>query len=258
MTTPQKQNVEARPHHFAEALCARKTAGQRRARLTATALGIVLASSALMSPMSSWTPEGLAPRIAHADKKAEAEAVAARLAQPMAPVTAEQPADKIAIPEGTRVRLVLMDELKSNKSTAGEQVHYALAEDLKGPNGEVLIPKGTAAIGLIKKAKGAGGLGRKGKLEFTTDYIATAGDSKVTLRSSQAVDGKSRGGAVVALGLLISPLAVFMKGKNVTVARGEVVEAFVDTATTLPKTAFDNMTHHDVDSLVKINAEAKK
>lgn len=205
---------------------------------------------------------GMGPRVAHAkdkeDKKAQAKALEESLARPMAPVTADQPDGKIFLPESTRVKLVLLDELKSNKMDKGDIVHYALLEDLKGPNGVILIPKGTSATGVVTKAKGAGGLGRKGSLEFTADAILTSTQEKVTLRSSQAADGKSNGGAVVALSILISPLALFMKGKNITVAPGEIIEAYVNAQTTLDHGAFDNMTHHDVDAIIKANAEPEK
>jgi hypothetical protein len=224
----------------------------RSMQISGALLAAILASSAILPPTSDWPTGALAPVVAQAkDKKAEAQAIAERLALPMAPVTATQPEGKIALPEGTRVKLVLLDELKSNKSQRGDQVHYALQDDLRGPNGEVLIPKGTSAVGTIKTAKGAGGLGRKGKLEFTVDSISTASQEKVALRSSQAVDGKGRGGTVVALSLFVTPLALFMKGKNTSVPRGEIIEAYVDAPALLPKGAFDNMTRHDVDALVQ-------
>lgn len=227
-------------------------------RLTGVLLGTLLLGVAIVPPM----PAGLGPHLALAkdkeDKKAEAKAAAERLARPMEPVTAEQPVGKILLPEGTRVKLVLLDELKSNKVDKGDIVHYALLEDLKGPRGAILIPKGISATGLVTKAKGAGGLGRKGSLEFTVDGITTATQEKVALRSSQSADGKSNGGAVVALSLLISPLALFMKGKNITVPVGEVIEAYVDAPTTLNRSAFNNMKHHDVDAIVKSKEDSEK
>ncbi len=227
-------------------------------RLTGALLGTLMLGTAMLPPVHP----GIGPRLAHAkdkvDKKAVAKAAAESLARPMAPVTASQPEGKIMLPEGTRVKLVLLDELKSNKMDKGDVVHYALLEDLKGPNGVILIPKGTSATGVITKAKGAGGLGRKGSLEFTADAITTATQGKVALRSSQAADGKSNGAAVVALSLLISPLALFMKGKNISIAPGEIIEAYISAPTTLNKGAFDNMMHHDVDAITKANADPKK
>ena len=231
----------------------------RSLRLTGLALSLMLAGGATLSPMS-----GLGPTLAQAkddkpkeDRKAEAKAAAESLVRPMAPVTATQPVGKIFLPEGTRFKLVLLDTLKSNKLEKNDVVHYALLEDLRGPNGVVLIPKGTGAEGVIVEAKGGRSMGRKGKLDFTIDYISTAADGKVPLRSNQSSDGKSRTGTVIAVSLLLTPLGLFMKGKSVTVPRGEIIEAYVNDTTTLNKGAFDNMTHHDVNALTQENSDAK-
>lgn len=228
-----------------------------RARARPTWLtGAVLATTLMGVAAAPPTWCGLGPTMAQA-KNEKAEAAAQRAALPMAPVTAEQPQGKIALPEGTRVKLVLLDELKSNKLGKGDVVRYALREDLLGPNGQVLIPKGTPAVGVVNEAKGARSMGRKGKLEFTADSIGTATEAKIPLRSMQTVDGKSKTGTVVALSLLISPLGLFMKGKNITVERGEVIEAYIDATTLLESGAFEGMTRHEVDSIAREKAAPK-
>ncbi|MDF2441233.1 MAG: hypothetical protein JWN98_2217 [Abditibacteriota bacterium] len=137
-------------------------------------------------------------------------------------------AQKITLPEGTRLTVETVEQLSSNKSRTGQEVRYRVHEDVLGEDKSVLISRGAEAFGKILTARGAGGLGRKGKLDFSIERVQAADGTIVPLRSTQKVDGKNRYGAVAALALLVSPLGLFMKGKNAVIEPGTAFEAFVD------------------------------
>jgi hypothetical protein len=143
----------------------------------------------------------------------------------MLPVLA---ANKLKIEDGTKISLELIDELSSNKSRTGQEVLFRVRDNVLGPNKEILIRKNARAIGKITTAKGSGSLGRKGKLEFTIETVEAVDGTKVKLRSQQVTSGKGKGGAMAAVTLLVSPLGLFMKGKNAKAPAGTLYDAYID------------------------------
>lgn len=135
---------------------------------------------------------------------------------------------KIELSSGTKIKLELAEELSSKKAEEGDEVVYFVAEDVVTPNKETLIKKGARAIGKVTEAKRARTLGRKGKLEFTVEEVEAVDGTKVPLRATVNKDGKSRGATMVAVTALVSVFGLFIKGKNVTIKQGTVVDAYVD------------------------------
>ena len=133
----------------------------------------------------------------------------------------------VALTSGTKIKLELATELKSNKSHEGDEVVYYVQQAVLSGK-DVLIKKGARATGKVTRAKGAKSFGRKGKLEFTAEEVEAADGSKILLRSTTEKNGKGRGNTVVAVTLLVSVLGVFIKGKNVTVPKATIVDAYVD------------------------------
>jgi hypothetical protein len=63
---------------------------------------------------------------------------------------------KVAVKEGTPVKLILMDPLSSGGSKEGEQVSFVVSEDVLGEGGKVAIPKGSRAVGVVSWSRGQG------------------------------------------------------------------------------------------------------
>src|SRR5436305_4665759 len=90
-----------------------------------------------------------------------------------------EPSAPITIPQGTRVRLRLKQELKSGKARRGDPVRFELAADVKSPDGkEVLIPAGTLATGAVLSSHKPGSFGRPGRLQFTCSAIRLPGGAE--------------------------------------------------------------------------------
>ncbi len=76
-------------------------------------------------------------------------------------------------------------------------------------------------------AKRSGMLGRKGKLEISLKDVTLVSGERVSLRAEQKGGGGTSGG-IIALAVVITPLALLFKGKNRTYEAGTEVLAFVD------------------------------
>jgi hypothetical protein len=156
------------------------------------------------------------------------------------------PAFSFGLEDGTSVSLTLGRELSSAKESAGNRVDFLVEEDVK-VNGIVVIPKGGTAWGTIVEAKPRRRLGRAGKIDVRIDEARLADGERVTLRASQEAKGKGRSGAmtvgIVATGVLFFPAApvfLFMHGKDVVIAKGTPVTAYVDGNTALDEAKFRN------------------
>ncbi|WP_157947565.1 hypothetical protein [Abditibacterium utsteinense] len=138
---------------------------------------------------------------------------------------------KVEVAEGTKIRLSLGQQLTSNRSKKGDEVRFFMKDALLGSNGEILIKSGASATGAVTYAKGAGGFGKKGKLEFSIESITGADGTQIPLRSSQTAHGKSNilGGPVGII--LVAPIMGFIKGKNTRLDVGTQYDAFIDKAT---------------------------
>jgi len=111
-------------------------------------------------------------------------------------------------------------------------------------HGLVVIPKGEMAWGTIVDAKPKRRLGA-GKLDVRIDEVRLAGGECAPLRASQEAKGKGRSGAmtgaIIASGVLFFPAApffLFIHGKDVVIAKGVPVTAYVDQSTALDRSKF--------------------
>ncbi len=147
------------------------------------------------------------------------------------------------LPDGTRIRLEVLDELSSNKSKVGQDVRMRVHENVMGSQQEVLIRRGAPAMARITRAKGSRSLGRAGKLEFTIESVEAVDGSKVPLRSQQEASGKQRTGPIAAAAVLVTPFTLFIKGRNATIKPGTVFDTYVDqTVPIQAEAATDNTT----------------
>ncbi|MFN7948222.1 MAG: PEGA domain-containing protein [Blastocatellia bacterium] len=138
------------------------------------------------------------------------------------------------LPEGTEVRLKLMQALSSATVQAGQTISLQVLDEIK-INGVAVIAEGAPAWGTITEAEAKKSMGRGGKLALQIDYVKAVDGSKVPLRASSVAQGKGRGATVgvatAATAIAFwpaAPLFLLMKGKNVEVPRGQHISAFVD------------------------------
>lgn len=150
------------------------------------------------------------------------------------PFALAQAASQAKLPEGTEVRLKLMQALSSASVQAGQTVSFQVLDEIKIDDA-VVIAEGAPAWGTVTEAEGKKSMGRGGKLAIQIDYVKAVDGSKIPLRANSLSQGKGRGTAVgvatAATALVFWPAAPFfllMKGKNVEIPRGQLVAAFID------------------------------
>jgi PEGA domain-containing protein len=139
------------------------------------------------------------------------------------------------LPEGTKIRVRLEQELSSATAEQGQPVELSVAEDVKVGD-VVVIKQGAAVVGTITETVPKRHMGRTGKLDFSIDRVVSIEGSSIPLRYSPIrKEGGSHG---LATGLLTAgawvafwpaaPFVLLMHGKDVTVHRGIEVNVFTD------------------------------
>jgi hypothetical protein len=148
-----------------------------------------------------------------------------------APLREQAPARARELARGTTVRVRIESRLKSGAARRGDRVDFTVAEDVVDPDGRVLIRKGAAAEGTVEKSRGAGFIGRQGRLAFSIDFTTAVDGQRVALAATEARSGKDHKAGSIAAAVVFAPAALFITGKNVTIEPGtEFVAAVAETA----------------------------
>jgi hypothetical protein len=139
-------------------------------------------------------------------------------APPPAPEPIPEPPKPLVVPAGTALPIILSQRLSSHDNNAGEEFAGTLASDIV-VDGEVAIPKGSTASGVITKSKKQGTF--KGEADFAIQLrsIRVGGKSYPISSSTYAASVKGKGkrtgvmtGGAAAAGALIGGLAGGGKG----------------------------------------------
>jgi hypothetical protein len=102
-----------------------------------------------------------------------------------------------------------------------------VTEDVKV--GDIIaIPKGSTAVGHVVEVEPRRRLGRAGKLNFSIDHVKAPDSTNVRLRASTARKGDDKTGTVIVGTVLLSPLFLIMRGKDVSIPKGTALVAYVD------------------------------
>jgi hypothetical protein len=141
-------------------------------------------------------------------------------------------AETYSVDEGTPVRLALTQTVNSSKNKEGDRVEFKIIDDILALDGRtVLIEAGTIAWGSISEATKRGRIGNKGELALQVIGTKAVNGATIPLRASISREGQNKLGTVVALSVLISPLFLFMRGKDAKILAGTELSAYVDRST---------------------------
>ena len=145
----------------------------------------------------------------------------------LAPTPLTPQAGTVKIPDGTPVRLSLLDSLSSATNRVDDSVNFEITEEIR--IGQVIaIPRGATARGHIVEAEPKRRMGKAGKLNFTVDYLKAPDGTNVRLRASSTRQGQEKSGTVIVGTVLVSPLFLLMRGKDIEIPRGAAINAYVD------------------------------
>lgn len=139
-----------------------------------------------------------------------------------------QPAARtLKIRDATSVRLSLTESLSSATNSVDDPVRFVVTEDVEVGD-LVAISKGSTAVGHVVEVEPKRRLGRAGKLNFSIDFVKAPDGANIRLRASSARKGEDKTGTVIVGSVLLSPLFLLMRGKDVSIPRGTNLMAYVD------------------------------
>jgi len=143
----------------------------------------------------------------------------------------------VFVPEGTKVRVRLEQELSSATADQGQPVQLSVLENVM-VNEQVGIPAGTSVHGKVLLAQPKRRMGRTGRLDFSVDEIALANGHRIPVR--YFVNKKEGGSHAVSTGIITAGVAVLFwpaapfvllrHGKDYTCHQGMIFEVFTDVA----------------------------
>lgn len=132
----------------------------------------------------------------------------------------------ITLQEGTIVKITLNEDLNGKKLDVGQRINFTTNDEVI-INNRVVIPVGLKVTGTVTEASASGMLAKRGKLSFSIDRLYLNDGRIINLTNDVKKQVKSSTGVVVATAVLISPLALFIGGKNAKYEKGTPFEAYL-------------------------------
>jgi hypothetical protein len=133
--------------------------------------------------------------------------------------------DEIVLTEGTAINVVTAQEVSSKDAKPNDPVNFTVAEDLT-INGQVIVRKGTTAVGSVINAEKGGYLGKSGKLGVQVESTQTADGQPLRLRAAKGKEGNDKTNTVVALSM-ISGFFLLKKGGDAKIEAATPVTVYV-------------------------------
>ena len=136
------------------------------------------------------------------------------------------------VPEGTPVRLMVIREVTSRNSRAGDRFELRVDEPVF-INGKPVIPVGAKAWGEVNSSEGNGAVGKGGKLSARLLYLdLPSGHLPLTGSISQRGDGNSAGVAMAVIGFGV--LGLLTAGDSARLKGGQTFTAYAGKVAAAP------------------------
>ena len=135
------------------------------------------------------------------------------------------PQDEIVVSEGTAVKVITTAEITSKKAKPNDPVGFTIDEDVV-INGQVVVRKGTEAIGSVVNAEKGGYMGKSGKLAIQVESTKTVDGQPLKLRAAKGKEGEDNQTSTMVLSF-ISPVFLFKKGGEAKVDPGTPITVYV-------------------------------
>ena len=133
----------------------------------------------------------------------------------------------IEIPDGTEVKLRLLETVSSSTAKTDDRVRFEAVDDIL-VDGKVVIAKGSQARGVVTEAERKKSFGRGGKLDFTIDSVKAVDGQDIRLRASRERRGDENYAKAGVLTFVFLPAGLFIRGKDVEVKAGTEFAIFID------------------------------
>ncbi|HEV2826281.1 MAG TPA: DUF2846 domain-containing protein [Pyrinomonadaceae bacterium] len=136
----------------------------------------------------------------------------------------QDPVAEIVVSEGTPINVITAQEITSKAAKPNDPVNFTVNEDLV-INGQVVVRKGTAAIGSVINAEKGGYLGKSGKLGVQVESTQTIDGQPLKLRAAKGKEGKDKTNSTMALSMIV-PFFLLKKGGDASIAAGTAVTVY--------------------------------
>lgn len=183
------------------------------------ASAVLIASAAQQSLAST---QGVAPPTAIVVQPRPMASVTQPLPGPPALVIGGQ-AQGTVLPKGTSVRLRTLTAISSQDNHAGDRFDLEVAEDVL-LNGQVVVPRGSPAVGQITVVRKKGMWGKSGRLETRIVSVRAHG-MDIPLRGAVGDRGKAGTAGVVASALFLPVAGFFVTGTTASLPPGSTAMA---------------------------------
>jgi hypothetical protein len=138
-----------------------------------------------------------------------------------------QESKKIIIPEGTIVVVRSIADISSKTAREGDLLDFVTAEEIM-IDGVVVIKENSRVTANVEDAEHAKSLGKQGSLTIKFSNVKSVKGQNIPLRAVRgSTEGKSTIGSTVALSVVLSPLFLLKKGKEIKIPAGKQMEAYV-------------------------------
>ena len=136
----------------------------------------------------------------------------------------------LTIQEGQIIRVRLLEAVDSKYANTGDILNFETTERLE-IDGTTVIENNARVTGSIIKSTKNKSLGKKGQLDISIDYVQAKNGINVPLRFNSSQEGKGSSAGVIAGAVLVSPVALFIKGKSARIEKGTEFNTYVSRTT---------------------------
>lgn len=153
---------------------------------------------------------------------AVAEAVTVPEAMPAVVAAAPQ---ELLLPADTPISMSLNEQLSSRTHEEGDTFSLTVVQDVM-VDGQVVIPRGTRAMGQVTWKTGTGAFGKSGKMEISFRYLDFNG-TRVPLRGMHRQEGEGNTAATVGAVLGAGVIGgLLVRGRRALIQQGREFTAY--------------------------------
>ena len=135
-------------------------------------------------------------------------------------------ADKSTIAAHTPIVIRCTETISTKDVVSGGEVNFAVVNDIKDSNGNILIKGGTPVTAQISFSKTKGMIGRSGEVTITDFHTTAVDGTYVPLSGSVSARPDDKMTMSIVLSVLICPLFLLIKGDDAQVPAGTTKTAY--------------------------------
>jgi hypothetical protein len=146
-------------------------------------------------------------------------------AQPMRDASGQIMTEEVTLAEGTAFTALTAQPLSSKTAGTGDPVMLEVAENVRVGD-VVVISAGTAVRAVVSDVRHASRMGQSGTLNLRVESTTAVDGSTVALRATRAAAADNTTGTTVALAVVVSPLFLLRKGREIEYRVGSPISVF--------------------------------